>query len=57
MRQGGGSSPMRIVASSISIVLETYAARLAVSTIEADGSLAHRRVWAQDDERLCMPVT
>lgn len=32
------------------IVAESYAARLTVFTIEGDGSLSHRRVWAQFDE-------
>jgi sugar lactone lactonase YvrE len=33
------------------IVAESYAARLTAFTIEADGSLSHRRVWAQFDDR------
>src|SRR4051794_10025629 len=33
------------------IVPETYAARLTAFTIEPDGSLSHRRVWAQFEDR------
>ncbi len=33
------------------IVPETYAARLTAFTIAGDGSLAHRRVWAQFEDR------
>ena len=33
------------------IVPESYAARLTAFTIEPDGSLAHRRVWAQFEDR------
>jgi len=33
------------------IVAESHAARLTVFTIEPDGSLSHRRVWAQFEDR------
>ena len=33
------------------LVPETYAARLTAFTVEPDGSLAHRRVWAQFEDR------